>query len=426
MTTQSPSPLLVIGIDVGTSGVRVIICDEHGEQVSMGSSPMPEPRNHPVSWWQACTIALTAAVSPIKDKSSVVALAVDGTSGTLLAIDERGNPVDDALMYNDQVGDKRIVEKVQRLAPDTSPARSATSGLSKALVLQQKHEVKHVIHQADWILGKLSGQFRYSDENNALKTGYDPVQRAWPNWITQTGMNIALLPEVKPVATPLTTLSRENARQFALSENMLLCSGTTDGCAAFLATGADESGDAVTSLGTTLTLKLLVEQPVFNSEYGVYSHRIGDLWLAGGASNTGGAVLQQYFTDEQLQQISQTMDTATLPQLNYYPLPGTGERFPINDPTLTAKLSPRPEDESEFLKGLFEGIAMIEKLGYDRVESLSNTPLRSLRTVGGGSKNSAWTSIRKKVIDVTFKQSQSTHAASGAAKLAWLGYKTAS
>ena len=77
---------------------------------------------------------------------------------------------------------------------------------------------------------------------------------------------------------------------------MAVVAGTTDGCAAFLASGASEAGDGVTSLGTTLTLKLLSATPVFAPQFGVYSHRIGDQWLAGGASNSGGGVLASLFS----------------------------------------------------------------------------------------------------------------------------------
>ena len=56
---------------------------------------------------------------------------------------------------------------------------------------------------------------------------------------------------------------------------VFLCAGTTDSIAAFLASGASGVGDAVTSLGSTLAIKLLSERPVDDSRYGVYSHRLG-------------------------------------------------------------------------------------------------------------------------------------------------------
>ena len=86
---------------------------------------------------------------------------------------------------------------------------------------------------------------------------------------------------------------------------------------------------AVTSLGSTLAIKLLSERRVpDDARYGLYSHRLGAGWLVGGASNTGGAVLRRHFTDDQLAALSKRMDPGTPTGLDYYPLNTPGERFP--------------------------------------------------------------------------------------------------
>lgn len=77
----------------------------------------------------------------------------------------------------------------------------------------------------------------------------------------------------------------------------------------------------------------------------------GNSWLVGGASNTGGAVLRQYFTSEQLQQLSAKIDPSQPSGLHYYPLTKPGERFPVNDPQLQPQLAPRPADDAQFLQG---------------------------------------------------------------------------
>jgi D-ribulokinase len=66
----------------------------------------------------------------------------------------------------------------------------------------------------------------------------------------------------------------------------------------------------------------------------VYSHRLDDNWLVGGASNTGGAVLKQLFTDEQLAILSGKINPSLQSRLELYPLPKKGERFPISDPDM--------------------------------------------------------------------------------------------
>ena len=85
-----------------------------------------------------------------------------------------------------------------------------------------------------------------------------------------------------------------------LPATAIVCAGTTGGCASFLATGAAEIGDGVTALGSTLVVKLLRDNPISAPQYGICSHRIGDRWLAGGASNAGGRVIAHLFPKERL------------------------------------------------------------------------------------------------------------------------------
>lgn len=90
-------------------------------------------------------------------------------------------------------------------------------------------------------------------------------------------------------------------------------------------------------MGSTLAIKLLSTSRVDDARYGVYSHRLDDKWLVGGASNTGGAVLRQIFTDEQLENLSKQIDPMKTSPLDYYPLPTVGERFPVADPNMAPR-----------------------------------------------------------------------------------------
>jgi D-ribulokinase len=165
----------------------------------------------------------------------------------------------------------------------------------------------------------------------------------------------------------------------------------------------------------------LSDTPVFAPDYGIYSHRIGDQWLAGGASNSGGAVLEQFFSKEDIVRLSALVNAAVPTGLDYYPLPKAGERFPINDPEFMPRLEPRPRDDVNFLQGLLEGIADIESLGYQRLAELGASPIASIRSAGGGAANEKWTAIRLKKLAVPALSSASDQAAMGTARLAWRG-----
>jgi D-ribulokinase len=412
---------VVLGIDVGTSGVRIVARGRNGAEHAFAAAPMSAPVTEmhalqdPSLWWEA----IGQAFSKLNLKGlDVLALAIDATSGSIVAVDGSAAPLGLASMYND-VADADAMAAVKAVASRETAALGATSPLARAIAMQKG--ATRILHQADWLLGKFCGRFDVSDENNALKTGYDPVTRAWPHWIEKAGLPLSLLPQVVAAGTKVGMILPDVARNLGLSQDVAVVTGTTDGCAAFLASGASKPGDGVTSLGTTLTLKLLSDQPVFAPDYGIYSHRIGGQWLAGGASNSGGVVLGQYFSKAEIERLSALIDPAVASGLDYYPLPKAGERFPINDPAYAPRMEPRPSDDGKFLQGLFEGIAGIEALGYQRLAELGASPLACLRSVGGGASNSVWTAIRLKKLGVSVLPSASDHAAMGTARLAWRG-----
>lgn len=410
---------LSLGIDVGTSGVRASVLSADGTAVGRAGLRYQalgvDPRD-PAAWWAAVQATLLD-LGTRTDLDGIRAVAVDGTSGTMLAVDEAGEPVGPAFMYGDPCPDDALVARIDGLAPAASAARGRTSALARAILLQDRPGAARCLHQADWIAGRLAGRFDVSDDNNALKTGWDPVALAWPDWIADAGARVDMLPSVLRPGDPVGPVGPEG-RALGLPESATVHAGTTDGCASFLATGAAEIGDAVTALGSTLVIKLLSDRPVSSAEAGVYSHRIGDRWLVGGASNTGGAVIAALFPDDRLPALTAALRPAAPTGLDYYPLLRPGERFPISDPALPPRLEPRPADEAVFFQAVLEGIAAVEALAYRRLAQLGAPALRSVRTVGGGSANPGWTAIRRDRLGVPFEPSLSEEASDGVARLA--------
>lgn len=410
-----PDKGLFLGLDLGTSGARAVVIDGGRQVRATAKSALADhgtnPRD-PAIWWAAAETALRGVLAHV-DAGAVRAMAVDGTSGTMVGLDATGAVIGDGLMYNDACTDTGIVQAIADHAPATSAAHGPTSGAARAMLLARRGAVR-VAHQADWIAGRLSGDW-VSDANNALKTGYDPVAGAWPAWLALAGVDITALP---PVVEPGTVTGR--IQGFGLTE-CLMVAGTTDGCASFLATGASEPGDGVSALGTTLTVKLLSDRPIFAPDYGIYSHRLLGQWLAGGASNSGGAALLAHFTPDQMAALSARIDPETDTGLDYYPLPGPGERFPIADPLMRPRITPRPQDDATFLQALFEGVAGVEALAFRRLAELGAPALRSIRSVGGGAANPVWNRLRARRLNVPMLAPMSDEAAFGTALLALRG-----
>ncbi len=416
---------LYLGIDFGTSGCRGCVIDAGQHVVAEARVPLPSPQRSgdaveqdPAVWWSALETLLAALGTRIP-LADIGALCVDGTSSTLLLCDALGTPLAPALMYNDTRA-REAARQVAAVAPHDCAAHGASASLAKLLWLLQlpnARNARHALHQADWVLGRLRGRFGSSDENNALKLGFDAGARRWPDWLAQLPIPDELLPEVVPAGTDIGCIDPAMAAQFGLSPDTRLVSGTTDSTAGFIATGAVH-GEAVTTLGSTLVLKVRSDTPVFAPENGIYSHRLGDDWLVGGASNSGGAVLKQYFTDADIVRLTRELQPDRLTGLDYYPLPARGERFPVNDPDLEPGLAPRPPEDVRFFQGILEGIARIEARGYRRLAELGAPwPTRVIST-GGGAANSAWRTIRSQLLGIPVVAADHQEAAYGTALLA--------
>lgn len=407
--------------------------DEQGQQIGSSRTSLPPPltpepdcsEQDPALWWQAVLTVLGELRQCLHDYQPR-AIATDGTSGSLLLCDPRdGTPLGNALMYNDQRSQPQL-QRIRAAAPPSAAVHSASASLPKLLHLLDRLPTDSgrvlALHQAEWINGMLMGCFGMGDENNCLKLGYDPVTRQWPAWLKPLGLPHGVLPRVVPAGTHQGKLSTQTASLTGLSADCMLIAGTTDSIAATLAAGISQSGEAVTSLGSTLVLKILTSQPVFAPEYGIYSHRIFDQWLAGGASNTGGRVLAQYFSDQEMTALGNQLHPDQPTGLNYYPLPSPGERFPVNDSGLAPRISPVPEDRSIFFQALLEGMARIEKAGYERLQALGTPAPTHIYSCGGGSHNEAWTAIRQRITGLPISTAVRTEAAYGSALLARRGY----
>ncbi|MBT2990206.1 MAG: carbohydrate kinase [gamma proteobacterium symbiont of Ctena orbiculata] len=420
---------IYIGIDLGTSGCRAVAIDETATIRASASRSLPKPetplqnqhQQDPEIWWQVLCEVLTE-IARVCSEESPVAIAVDGTSSTLLLADHQGNPLTPALMYNDNRSHDAL-PLLEGIAPDGSPVLSPSSSLAKLLHLRRKIATDRyrALHQADWIVGRLCGDYRHSDENNVLKMGYDPISRAWPTWLAELQLPDGALPEVVPSASPVGRLCRQAAEATSLPPGIAIVAGTTDGNAAFLATGARDIGEAVTSLGSTLVVKILSEEPVFAAEYGVYSHRLGARWLVSGASNSGGAVLASFFSCDEMARMTRDLQPQRATGLDYYPLLAAGERFPVNDPDYPPRLQPRPANDRLFFQGMLEGIANIEAEGYRLLQRLGAARLKHVYSVGGGAKNEPWRQIRQQRLQVPVIPAAHHEAAYGTALLAMHG-----
>ena len=414
---------LALGVDFGTSGARAIAIASDDAILAEARYPFEANQtSDPLAWRSALYQLIEEIVSQIARSDRIHRIAINGTSATVLLCDAKQVPLTPALLYNDPTA-RSALPQVEQIAPADSLTLSATSSLTKALWWFEtlapavKASVSQLAHQADWLAAQLHGGTAKSDYHNALKLGYDVQTGCYPDWLKKLPI-APWLPEVVEPGLAIAPVAPHIANRFSLPATCQICAGTTDSIAAFLASGACQPGEAVTSLGSTLVLKLLSQSYIESAAFGVYSHKLGNLWLAGGASNTGGAVLKRFFNSQQIAQLSAQIDLATPCYLNYYPLNCPGERFPINDPDYLPVMTPRPAEDKNFLYGLLDAMARIEATGYQKLAELGGPVVARIYTAGGGANNHTWQTLRQKRIGKPIAPAAFTEAAYGTAKLA--------
>jgi sugar (pentulose or hexulose) kinase len=414
-----PEPL-ALGIDLGSSGLRLALASCDGQPIRQLTSPYPLPFADPEGWRQGL-INLTRQL-PLPLLRRVGAIALDGTSGTLLLCYPDGSlaaaaGLGQALPYHCACPEQAALASA---IAGGGPAASASGSLARALQLLASATVAGeagpwlLRHQADWLMGWLLGDWRWGEEGNNLRLGWDLQRQRWCGSIDEQPWSAAL-PTVRASGETLGYLHPSSSAELGLPPHCRVVAGSTDANAAVLAADPAEL-DGVAVLGTTLVLKQWSPRPITGP--GVSCHRLAGRWLVGGASNAGAGVLRRFFSDAQLVELSRQIDPNRGSGLQLRPLPARGERFPIDDPSLEPILEPRPVSDVLYLQAMLEGLARIEAAGWQRLQDLGAPAVKRVISVGGGAVNPQWRRIRAQCLGRPVLNRAGLSAALGMARLA--------
>jgi len=459
----------ILGIDIGTSGIRFCIVQrtltnkKNSKPSTNSTDKIIYESNAPIkpaisshkavvqssTVWISVLDILFGKLSNQFDIKQIEHIVIDATSSTVLLTDSNGKPLTDAFMYNDNqsIEEAYEIKKITDRSHSFTGASGSSSTLAKALKLLKEHSdspqsyVQPIIcHQADLINHYLCNRINITDENNALKLGYDSINQAWSNWVLPLLQQVnpkVTLPEVVKPGSVIGKISSTLVSRFGFSPKTQVHAGTTDSIAGFLASGACNIGDSVSSLGSTLVIKTISDTPVFDTRFGLYSHRLMNYWLVGGASNSGGRVLADDYSTNQLTVLSQSIEDKTIEDYlkaepdKYYPLLTKGERFPISNSELKPVMPNKPNcslpaaknltpcftKHQHYFLQLCHGLTQVEAMAYEKLMELGVKPISTIYTVGGGTQNTVWMQLRKNCLPMNFKKANNLDAAYGVTKL---------
>ncbi|TDE15090.1 FGGY-family carbohydrate kinase [Jiangella asiatica] len=407
----SPAGARWVGVDIGTQSVRVMVVDDGGRVLALGSAPLESRRRSvrmrqheqdPHQWWEALGAASRQAFAALPGGGArASAVAICSTSGTVLLTDDRGAPLTPALMYDDA----RAVDELDRINRRVARGIQLSWALPKIDWLFRHHTrtgpaPRYVAHSADVIAAGLVGHRVRTDTSHALKSGYDVVAGRWDAALLEAAaVDPATLPEVVRPGAELGTVTAEAAAHTGIPAGTAVVAGMTDGCAAQIAAGALAAGSWNSVLGTTLVLKGVSTTLIEDPDGAVYSHLHPDGgWLPGGASNVGaGAVAAEFSTDD-LDALSAEAAGFEPAGAVMYPLTARGERFPFVRPDAVGFQLGEVSGPAERYAALLQGVAFVERLCIEHLAAIGADVGGEISVTGGATRNDYWNQLRADVL----------------------------
>jgi sugar (pentulose or hexulose) kinase len=443
-----PADVIWAGVDVGTQSVRVLLSDDTGRVLALGTAGLTsDRRNHggrrheqdPHQWWDAVGAASRqafAGLPPRHRATPVGAVAVCSTSGTVLLTDERGAPLTPALMYDDARAVPELARIRERLraggtgvpAADTDTTVQLSWALPKIDWLLRRHLTTsrspgYVAHSVDVVAAALVGHRVATDSSHALKSGYDVVEERWDQRLLDaSGVDAARLPRVVAPGTRLGTVTAAAAAHTGVPAGTPVVAGMTDGCAAQIAAGALSPGSWNSVLGTTLVLKGVSATLIDDPAGAVYSHRHPDGgWLPGGASNVGAGAVADEFADDDLDALAAEARHFEPAGAVIYPLTARGERFPFVRADATRFELGTTTTRAERYAAVVQGVAFVERLCFERLAGLGADVGGDITITGGATRSAYWNQLRADVLGRPLALPRTPEPAFGMAILASAG-----
>lgn len=431
----------LLGIDVGTSGVKVILLGEKGEIVANlteeypSFSPRPQwSEQHPEDWWQATCRAVHKALSQSGFKPSEVSgIGLSGQMVGLVALDERGNVVRPCIMWNDQrsaVETEELTEQIglQTVLRETSNPLFATFVAPKLVWMRHNErdkyeQIRHIFMPKDYIVYRLTGHIGTEVSDASGTCLLNVRERRWSRVMMQV-MEIPAewLPPCTESDEIAGRVTSQAAEESGLSEGTPVVAGAGDQPAQALGSGIVRPGLCSVTIGTSGVVFAQGDRHIEHPEGLLHSfcHSVHGKWyLMGVMLSAGGSF--QWLRDlfESLAPISyedMTEQAAGAPPgcegLVFLPYL-TGERCPYDDPYARGGfigLTPR-HDVPHLIRAVMEGITfglcdsvrLMRDLGME---------INRIFASGGAVRSALW---RQMLADVFDTEIVSTNVAEGAA-----------
>lgn len=427
----------IMGIDAGTSNIKVVLFDTKGKEVFSSSRRTVlkiedniYEQDMEILWWQICEgirdIMQNNNINPL----NIISIGITGQGEGCWLIDSKGKPVRNAILWCDGRA-SQIVDEINGIEEKRNKLRKITGsllfpGATTAIIMWlKKNEVeslkkaKYILYCKDWVRFKLTGDIEmdFTDASTSLLDLSNGNVSDELFEILHIKEYTELIPELSQSCSLAGMITKEAEKSTGLKESTPVVNGMMDISAAAVGMGAVNGGDCCTLIGTTICNEVIRKDYISSTEStsGYEIHAVDNLYLNVIAPMAGTPNLDwtitNFFEKEKEEAVDKNIDLFKLLEKKLEDIPvgsngivylpyinSSGERAPFYNPNASAQFFGLSEnaDKYSMLKAVYEGIALAIRDCLNDIDDL-----RKIYLGGGGAKSFYWARI---VADCTGKE----------------------
>ena len=413
-----------IGIDLGTSAVKLLLVDEQGriEREVTKEYPLSFPHpgwseQNPEDWWKAVQHGVLQLTEHI-DKSAVRGIGVGGQMHGLVALDEDDAVIRPAILWNDGRTGEEVAylnETIGKEKLSALTANIAFAGFTAPKLLWMRRNepenfarIRKIMLPKDYINYRLTGVHScdYSDASGMLLL--DVEHKCWSKEMLEIcGVDESWMPKLFESYEPIGTIRGFVSGALGLPRDCVVVAGAGDNAAAAVGTGVVGEGGCNISLGTSGTLFISSKQFAVdpNNALHAFAHADGGWHLMGcmlSAASCNKWLCEEilHTTDYAAEQTDITDDKLGNNHVFFLPYL-MGERSPINDTNARGTFTGITMDttRADLVQAVLEGVAFAIRDSFEVAKSLGIAIPRSF-LCGGGAKSPLWRRIFSNVLGI--------------------------
>jgi xylulokinase len=441
---------LFIGIDTSTTATKALLMDENGLVIGVASNEypydMPQPlwsEQDPGLWWRAAIDSIRQVLAKKNvDAAAVKGIGLTGQMHGLVLLDEKGEVLRPAILWNDQRTGAQcdaIRLKLGREKLIQTTGNDALTGFTAPKILWvQEHEpdiwkrTRHILLPKDYVRYKLTGELASDCADGAGTILFDLKKRDWSHeLLAALEIPLEYLPKIYEGTSITGVLLPKVAGELGLPAGIPVVGGGGDQAASAVGTGAVSAGVASLSLGTSGVVFVTTDTPVIESEGRLHAfcHSVPGMWHLMGVMLSAAGSLRWYrdtlasdmsFDDLLKEAESIVVGSEGLQFLPYL----SGERTPHPDPLARGAfigLTLR-HCRGHMTRAVLEGVSFGLKDIFTLIQNAGLGAITQVRASGGGTKSALWRQVLASVLEAELVTVNTTEgAAYGAALLAGVG-----